>query len=157
MDLRPTAILHRFRGKALRYVTVSLFGTVTTQILLWFTHGKLGWSGVAANIFSVTVTSVPAYFLSRYWIWGKNDKNRFWGEVVPFWGLAVAGLILSTLFVAVAGLILSTLFVAVASHWSDSTIVVSLANLAGFGVLWVAKFLILDEVLFKTHTPAEAH
>jgi len=145
MDLRPTAILHRFRGKALRYVTVSLFGTVTTQILLWFTHGKLGWSGVAANIFSVTVTSVPAYFLSRYWIWGKNDKNRFWGEVVPFWGLAVAGLILSTLFVAVA------------SHWSDSTIVVSLANLAGFGVLWVAKFLILDEVLFKTHTPAEAH
>ena len=26
----------------------------------------------------------------------------------------------------------------------------------GVGVLWVAKFLILDEVLFKTHHPAEA-
>ena len=137
--------MKRFRGKALRYVSVSLFGTVTTQILLWFTHGKLGWSGVASNIFSVTVTSIPSYFLSRYWIWGKNDKNRFWGEVMPFWGLAVAGLILSTLFVAIA------------SQWSDSTIVVSLANLAGFGVLWVAKFLILDEVLFKSQTPLEAH
>ncbi len=93
----------------------------------------------------MTVTSIPSYFLSRYWIWGKNDKNRFWGEVVPYWGLAFAGLILSTVFVAVA------------SQWSDSTIVVSLANLAGFGVLWVAKFLILDEVLFKAQAPAEAH
>ena len=145
MDLAPRAIVNRFRGKALRYVTVSIFGTVTTQILLWVTHGKLGWSGVASNIFSVTVTSIPSYFLSRYWIWGKNDKNRFWGEVVPFWGLTLAGLVLSTAFVALA------------THWSDSTIVVSLANLAGFGVLWVAKFLILDEVLFKTHTPAEVH
>jgi putative flippase GtrA len=145
MDLRPGAIVQRFRGKALRYVSVSVFGTVTTQALLWLTHGKLGWSGVAANIFSVTITAVPCYFLSRYWIWGKNDRNRFWGEVVPFWGLTLAGLILSTLFVAIA------------SQWSDSTIVVSLANLAGFGVLWVAKFLILDEVLFNTHTPADAH
>jgi putative flippase GtrA len=145
MDLRPRAVIQRFRGKALRYVSVSLFGTITTQILLWFTHAKLDWSGVASNVFSVTVTSIPSYFLSRYWIWGKNDRNRFWGEVVPFWGLAFAGLILSTVFVAVA------------SQWSDSTIVVSLANLAGFGVLWVAKFLILDEVLFKTQAPAEAH
>ena len=145
MDLGPRAIVQRFRGKALRYVTVSIFGTVSTQLLLWFTHGKLGWSGVAANVFSVTVTSIPTYFLSRYWIWGKNDRNRFWGEVVPFWGLTLAGLLLSTLFVAIA------------SQWSDSTIVVSLANLAGFGVLWVAKFVILDAVLFKTQAPAEAH
>ncbi len=64
--------------------------------------------------------------------------------MVPFWGLTFAGLILSTLFVAIA------------SQWSDSTVVVSLANLAGFGVLWVAKFVILDAVLFNTHTPAEA-
>jgi hypothetical protein len=77
-------------------------------------------------------------------VWGKNDKNRFWTEIVPFWGMAIAGLILSTLFVAIA------------TQWSDSTIIVSLANLAGFGVLWVAKFLILDEVLFKSQQPAEA-
>ena len=145
MDLRPRAIIQRFRGKALRYVTVSVLGTLTTQVLLWLTHGKLEWSAVASNIFAVTVTSVPAYFASRYWIWGKNDKNRFWGEVVPFWGLAIAGLVLSTIFVAIA------------STWSDSTVMVSLANLAGFGVLWVAKFLILDEVLFKTQHPLEAH
>ena len=52
---------------------------------------------------------------------------------------------------------LSTLFVAIASQRSDSTVVVSLANLAGFGVLWVAKFVIFNAVLFNTHTPADAH
>ena len=137
--------MQRFRGKALRYITVSVIGTVSTQLLLWVMHGKLEWSAVASNVAAVTITSVPSYLLSRYWVWGKNDRNRFWGEVVPFWGMTLLGLILSTIFVAIA------------SQWSDSTVVVSLANLAGFGVLWVAKFLILDEVLFKPHQPVEAH
>ena len=145
MDLRPRAVIQRFRGKALRYVTVSLFGTITTQILLWFTHAKLDWSGVAVEHLLGDGHLDPVVLPQPVLDLGKNDKNRFWGEVVPFWGLAFAGLILSTVFVAVA------------SQWSDSTIVVSLANLAGFGVLWVAKFLILDEVLFKTQAPAEAH
>ena len=143
MDITPRAIIGRFRGKALRYVTVSVVCTIATQAILWVTHGQLEWNAVAANVFAVSMTSIPAYLLSRYWVWGKSDKNRFWGEIVPFWGMAIAGLILSTLFVAIA------------TQWSDSTIIVSLANLAGFGVLWVAKFLILDEILFKPQ-PAEA-
>ena len=28
-----------------------------------------------------------------------------------------------------------------------------LANMAGFGVLWIAKFVILDEYLFKSTNP----
>jgi putative flippase GtrA len=144
VDLSPRAIVQRFRGKALRYVTVSVVCTIATQVLLWILYGQLGWSGVASNVFAVCITSIPAYLLNRYWVWGKNDKNRFWTEIVPFWGMAIAGLILSTVFVAIA------------TQWSDSTIIVNLANLTGFGVLWVAKFLILDEVLFKSQQPAEA-
>ena len=73
---------------------------------------------MVANVFAVSMTSIPAYLLNRYWVWGKNDKNRFWGEIAPFWGMTIAGLVLSTLFVAIA------------TQWSDSTIIVSLANLA---------------------------
>ena len=57
--------MQRFRGKAMRYTMVSVFGTVSTQLSLGFTHGMLDWSGVAANVFSVTITSIPSYFLSR--------------------------------------------------------------------------------------------
>ena len=47
-----------------------------------------------------------------------------------------------------AGLVLSTLLVAIAESVSDSTLLVMPASLAGFGLLWVAKFLFLDQVMF---------
>ncbi len=35
-----------------------------------------------------------------------------------------------------------------AAGWNDSTAVVSAANLTAFGILWVAKYLLLDSLLF---------
>ena len=42
----------------------------------------------------------------------------------------------------------SRALVALASEWSDSTLLVMAANIAGFGILWVAKFLFLDQIMF---------
>jgi Ni/Fe-hydrogenase subunit HybB-like protein len=75
--------------------------------------------------------------LNRAWVWGKSGKNHFWREVVPFWALALLGLAFSTLLVAIA------------SDWNNATWVVSAANLVAFGILWVAKYLLLDALLFK--------
>ena len=47
-----------------------------------------------------------------------------------------------------AGLALSTGLVAVAHSISESQLLVMAANLGGFGVLWVAKFLFLDQIMF---------
>ena len=57
-------------------------------------------------------------------------------EIVPFWVFTGAGLALSTLLVAVA------------ENVSDSTLLVMAASVAGFGILWVAKFLFLDQIMF---------
>lgn len=135
MDLRPTAVINRFRGKTLKYSSVSVVGTVITQSMLVLTHGQWGWNGVVANLFGVTMGSIPTYFLSRYWVWGKNDPNKT-REIVAYWLLTLAGLALSEVFVFI--------FI----QFSDSTLLVSAGNFAGFGVLWVVKFLILDEMLF---------
>ena len=40
------------------------------------------------------------------------------------------------------------MLVALADSWSDSTLLVMAANIAGFGILWVAKFLFLDQIMF---------
>jgi hypothetical protein len=56
--------------------------------------------------------------------------------MVPFWGMALAGLALSSLFVWFVG------------NRTESSLVIAAANLAGFGVLWVAKFVVLEKMLF---------
>jgi len=141
MDLSPAALVDRFRGKAFRYLAVSLIGTVLTQAQIWYYLNQLHWNGALANFVAVMISTFPGYLLSRYWIWGDRDKSSWRREAVPFWVLSLAGLLLSTLF---AGL---------ADHFFDSTWIVMLANMAGFGVLWLAKFVILDESLFKSTNP----
>ncbi len=120
-----------------KYLGVSAFNVVFGQSLLFFANAIIGWSYVVSNLFAVAVSAVPAYFLSRYWVWQKSGKNHIWKEVIPFWSLALAGLVISTVFVAVA------------STFSDSTLVLMLTNLVAFGMVWVAKFFILDKILFK--------
>jgi hypothetical protein len=70
-------------------------------------------------------------------VWKKTSRNHFWGEIVPFWGMAVLGLVISTLFVAL-----------VSARW-DSVYAVTAASLAAFGSVWVGKYFVLNDVLFS--------
>jgi putative flippase GtrA len=129
--------------KPILYSLVSVIAVITGQSVLWTCSGLLGWDPISSNVTSVAIGSVPSYLLNRYWVWGKRGKNHFWKEVAPFWGMAFLGLLLSTFTVAVA------------TDWKDATWVASLANLAAFGVIWVGKFFVLHNVLFKDHAATE--
>jgi putative flippase GtrA len=124
--------------KAARYSAVSVVGVVLTQLLLLIGHAILGISAGRANAAAVMVTAVPVFFLNRAWVWQLRGPSSLRREVLPFWGFTVAGLVLSTL--AVAGV----------ASLTTSTVAVSAANIGAFGVLWVAKFLALDGVVFVT-------
>jgi putative flippase GtrA len=130
-------LIDRYGGKALRYSTVSLCGVAITQALIFLFFGVLDWGAAVSNFVAVMISSVPAYLLNRAWVWNKRDAHSFSREVVPFWGMAVLGLILSTIAVAIV------------DNYTDAAIFVSLTNIAAFGTLWVAKFIILEKVLFK--------
>lgn len=127
-------------AKMLKYSAVSAIAFPLTQMLLFFCTHVLDWSGVASNIFAVTVLSVPAYVLNRYWVWGKKDKNRFATEILPFWVVTVIGLVLSTILAHYADI-----------WWPESPIAVNVANTVGFGVVWVFKFVFLDKLMFGAH------
>ncbi|MBA2281419.1 MAG: GtrA family protein [Acidimicrobiia bacterium] len=131
-------------AKLLRYAATSVVGVVVGQSFLYLFDSVLGWEEWLANVGAVAVSSVPAYLISRYWVWQVRDKNSLKRELVPFWGMALLGLALSTILVSIV------------SRRTEAALAIGLANLAGFGVLWVAKFFVLDRVLFARPEPDPA-
>ncbi len=121
---------------ALKYSMVSVIGVTLTQVLLIVLIGILDRHPVGSNVAAVSLTSLPVFVLNKRWVWSHDGRISLRREVLPFWLFTLAGLILSTGFVALV------------HNVSDSQLMVMGANLSGFGVLWVAKFLFLDQVMF---------
>jgi putative flippase GtrA len=123
--------------KLIKYSAASAAGVVVGQAALIFGLEALDWPALGANLASVTLGCIPNYTINRYWTWQQSGQNRLWGEVIPFWAMAAAGALLSMLAVAFA------------DHQWGTTAAVAIANLVGFGVLWVAKFLVLDKLMWR--------
>jgi putative flippase GtrA len=146
-------LLHHARSeagqRAIRYVATSGFGVVTTQLLLVVFLYLLEWKPTVSNFLAVTLTSVPVFLLNKQWVWGKKGKAHMRREVLPFWLFNVAGLALS--MVAVTIVVNATKNPDVESLKHGNKLAVQFANIAGFGVLWVLKYLFLDKIMFGPH------
>jgi putative flippase GtrA len=123
--------------KALKYSMVSVVAVGCSQVILILCSAVLGWAPVTSNVTAVMVSSIPSYLLNRAWVWGRSGSHDVLREVLPFWIFAFVGLGFSTLLVHLA------------SNWSKATAVTSAANLTAFGILWVGKYLVLDQLLFN--------
>lgn len=120
-----------------RFAGVSVIAVAITQSLLFAFNAVLGWPGWIANVAAVSLAALPAYLMNRRWVWAKFGPHSISREVVPFWAYTLLGLVVSTGTVAVADAVWGT------------TVAVLVANIAGFGVLWIGKFVLLDRVLFR--------
>lgn len=136
--MSPASVLDRVTGGrgalALKYSMVSVIGVTITQTLLLLFVGVLDRDPEWSNVQAVMITAVPVFLLNKKWVWSHDGKISFRRELLPFWVFTAAGLLLSTALVSVVP--------------EDSTLLVMLANIGGFGILWVAKFLFLDKVMF---------
>jgi putative flippase GtrA len=130
------------RERLVKYVAASLCGVVIGQTCLQLALVFL--DKVPANVIAVAVSTVPAYYINRYWVWAKKDANSLKREVVPFWTMAFLGLLLSSIIVG-------------AVEDADNRLLISAANLSGFAILWVAKFFVLDNFMFGGPATSEEH
>lgn len=141
MPLSPSAVLDRVTGGrgtlAIKYSMVSVVGVLMGQSFLALFIDLLDYDPTWSNVAAVMITAVPVFILNKRWVWSADGKLSFRREVLPFWVFTAAGLALSTGFVALAD-----------SMSDGNTLLIKAANLSGFGVLWVAKFLFLDQVMF---------
>lgn len=121
----------------MRFAGVSVIGVIITQVMLITFKGGLDWAGVPANVAATAIAALPVFLLNRKWVWGVNRAHSISREIVPFWTYTLLGLGVSTAFVAYAD-----------SRWG-STFAVSAANLAGWSILWLGKFALLEKFLFR--------
>jgi len=128
-----------------KYASVSVISTLVTQVVLFLTYHvwSLG-SAVECNVIATVVSAVPAYYLNRTWTWGKKGRSEIWGEIVPFWTIALVAMVLSTVAVGVAAHNADRI-----SHGSlERALIVNGANLLTYAVLWTARYFVLNRFLF---------
>src|SRR4051794_233445 len=149
MDLSPRALIEQARSPTgqtfLKYSAVSVISVAINLALLGFAFGVLGWSAAPAHDFAGGISAIPSYYLNRAWAWQKRGRSHFLKEVVPFWALAFLGLVISTIAVHIVGNNIKQY------HKAVQTVIVALTNIGAFGVLWVVKFIIFNELMFKHH------
>ena len=133
----------RLRGidiaRLVKYSAVSAVSFPATQVVLLIGTHVFEWSGVVSNMVAVSLIAIPAYLLNRYWVWGKKDKNKLKTEILPFWGVTLLGLLLSTGAAWYA------------DRTFDASYAVNIANTVGFGLVWVFKYFLLDSWMFGRH------
>jgi putative flippase GtrA len=148
--LSPRSLLERSRTpggrKMIRYSLVSVISVIVSQVVLFIAQSF--WSARTSNIIAVCVSAVPSYYLNRAWAWGKTGKSHLMKEIVPFWSLALLGLIFSTWAADYA----ETNAHSITTSELGTRLIVNGAALAAFGILWVGKFFIFNKVLFA-HQP----
>ena len=132
LDLRSPTIV-----KLLKYSSASFAGLIVGQSVLALFYSGLEWGAIPSNLVSVAIGAIPNYLINRYWTWHQTGKNRLWGEVVPFWVMSFLGMVVSLFTVSYAE-----------DRWGTG-LAVAIAQVAGFGVLWLAKFLVLDKVMWR--------
>jgi putative flippase GtrA len=147
-------IAHPSSVKLIKYAGVSVISTVVSQVTLLLVFGVFHlMSAVPANILANVLATIPSYALNRRWVWGKSGKSHFWREVAPFWILSFIGLAFSSLAVWIAGDFARAHDL---SH-GETALLVNLANLMSFGILWIVKFLIYNKLFHVDPVEYEGH
>lgn len=149
----PGASIGRIRGvvarpriqKLLRYALTSGLATGISEVTLLalYAGGFLGATG--SSIIANLAGTVPSYLLSRYWIWPEADRRGAARQMGLYWATSAAGLVVSAAGTSFAGAH------SPAGHTAH-VIVVGSAYIATVAVLWVAKFIVYQRVIFSSKT-----
>ena len=139
---RQRSLLAEHGEKIMRYCGVSAINVIVGQGVLAFCLIVMEFGGVVSQIISVVISAIPAYILSRHWVWKQDGEVSFRNEILPFWGMALLGLALAVMCIAAM------------ERVTDQPLVLMATSLGAFGVVWVAKYVILDKVMWRTEPPA---
>lgn len=154
MSVSPGKLLEHARSdegrKQLRYIGVSVVFVPLGQVFIQIFGLLLNRNYTLASVISAAILTLPNFFANKIFVWKVSSKDNLRTQVLVFWVAAMLGVTLAT-----------TLTYFVEKLVADQSALVEAAavmcaQLVGFGVVWVGRYLILDKWLFKvTHDGAE--
>ena len=137
--------------KLLRYAGVSAvfvpLGQVLIQLLAQFVFDR---DFTKSSVVSAAILTLPNFFANKRFVWRNTSRDNLRTQIIVFWVAAMLGVTFATTLTwlvekAVVG----------RSHLVESG-AVFLAQLTGFGLVWVVRFLVLDRWIFRaTHHDEE--
>ena len=150
MKISPSAVIDHARSeqgrKQIRYAAVSVEFVPVGQILIQVLGAMVfDRDYTKASIVAAAILTVPNFFANKMWVWKDTSRDKLRTQVLVFWVAAMLGVAAAT------GL---TYLVEQQFHNEGAVeaLAVFCAQLVGFGIVWVGRYLILDRWLFKvTH------
>ena len=145
--------------KQLRYAGVSVvfvpLGQVLIQLLGAFVFKstdpvtgteEVNW--VAASITSAAILTIPNFFANKLLVWKNTSRDNLRTQIIVFWVAAMLGVSFAT------GLTFLVDWMIESHGWLEK-VAVFFAQLAGFGIVWLGRYVILDRWIFKVIHPGE--
>jgi putative flippase GtrA len=128
----------------MRFAAGSVVATVMSQIAFTVSFGVMNAPAWGASVVAFFAGAIPNYLLSRAWAWGDRSTARR-HALLPY--LAVIAV---TNLLAIGATSLADTWVrAHVASQGTRTLLVDLAYLASYGVMFVLKFLLFDGLVFK--------
>jgi len=138
--------------KLTRYTMVSAVAVPVSLAANALALSVFGWSPGWCGLFGASVGAVPSYYLNRTWAWGKTGRSHLLKEVLPFWALAVVGVAFSGWTESWAGHLVKRHHIG----GLPKLVILEVAFVGAFGVLWIGKFVIFEKLMFGTPQQSQA-
>ncbi len=133
----------------LRYLLTSGLSTVISEVALVALYAAGVTGATMAAVLATLVGTIPSYLISRYWIWPEADRRGVGRQMALYWLTTAASLVVSSLATGAAA--------AHAPAGRELHVLVAGTAYAGtYLVLWVAKYLIYQRLVFVGPRPHPA-
>ncbi len=150
MNFSPSALKEHARSeqgrKQLRYAGVSVVFVPLGQIIVQILHAATSIADPVNILIVAGILTIPNYFANKIYVWREQSNDRMRTQITVFWIAAMLG----TGFAMGLAYIADEITKDMPKFWQGVWLFA--AQLTGYGIVWVARFIFLDRWIFKaTH------
>ena len=129
--------------KAWRYTVGSVIAAVTSLVVFALAFG-LGLGNVPANVLAFVAGAIPNWILNRSWAWQRKGRVHVRREIILYAVVSALSLAASSAATGWADHEVP----AVTTDHTLQVLLVACAYIATYGVLFVAKYVVYELVIF---------